>query len=388
MGEHEDGALVDDAASQVVQQAQARLVGVVHIVDDQEHSGARRGDPHQLGGRHEQPLVHGLAAPIEVATGQGPADLAPVLVAQRVQEGRVPPAEVVERLEHRGVWPWSLHRRRLTAADLPVSPPCEGRGHVEHRGLADAGRPGDQHRGATSVSGGVEDRAQPVAHVTPTEEADRPSLSPSIRASRGNRGSRGRLARDQLLEFGAQQRRPGTGGGAQLVLQGLLEPLELHQRAAPVTAGGEGASHGQVRPLVRRILREYRVPAAEQAQQREVPVPDPRSRLLEPCLVGLLGQERAAVPPKRLLGRLGVGIAQGPVREPDEVVQVDRDVVASREQGDQLAAQDERVGVPEGLAGVVGRLVQARCCHVGRDVGPEHVQRLLAVEPTAVAESE
>ena len=36
----------------------------------------------------------------------------------------------------------------------------------------------------------------------------------------------------------------------------------------------------------------------------------------------------------------------------------------------------------------MSRLVQARCCCVGRDVGPEQVQRLLAMEPPAVAESQ
>ena len=52
---------VDGAAREVVQQAQGGLVCLVQVVNDQQQTGPRGREPHQLGGRDEQPLVAGLA---------------------------------------------------------------------------------------------------------------------------------------------------------------------------------------------------------------------------------------------------------------------------------------------------------------------------------------
>ena len=81
MGQHQHDPLVDRAAGEVVQQAQRRLVGVVDVVDDEEQPGPGGRHAHQLGRRDEQPLVAVLAGPAEIASGQGPLDLGPVVVA-------------------------------------------------------------------------------------------------------------------------------------------------------------------------------------------------------------------------------------------------------------------------------------------------------------------
>lgn len=71
------------------------------------------GQPYELGGGHEQPLVTGLAAPGDVPAGQRPLDLA-VDLLQPVEQGGMASAQVAERLERRGVGP-----RASTAAAVP-----------------------------------------------------------------------------------------------------------------------------------------------------------------------------------------------------------------------------------------------------------------------------
>ena len=60
-GNHD--VVVEAGAGQVVQQAQTRVVGIVDVVDDQEHTVCGRGEAQQFGGGDEQPLVSGLTRP-------------------------------------------------------------------------------------------------------------------------------------------------------------------------------------------------------------------------------------------------------------------------------------------------------------------------------------
>jgi hypothetical protein len=98
--QHEDDAFVDRTAREVVQETQRGLVGVLQVVDHQQQSGTRPGDPHELGGRDEESLVAGLACPAEVAPREGALDLDPVVVAQGVEQRRVSAAQATQRLQH------------------------------------------------------------------------------------------------------------------------------------------------------------------------------------------------------------------------------------------------------------------------------------------------
>ena len=91
----------------------------MHVVDDEEEPPARCCEAHQLGGGDEQPLVAGLAGPWHVLTGERSLELGPELVGEPVEQGWVPPAQVTERFEHRGVWPRPLDFRGGSLADAP-----------------------------------------------------------------------------------------------------------------------------------------------------------------------------------------------------------------------------------------------------------------------------
>ena len=63
MADGDDDALVDAGTGQVVQKAQAGVVGVVDVVDDQEHTVGGGGQAEQFGGGDEQSLMSGLTSP-------------------------------------------------------------------------------------------------------------------------------------------------------------------------------------------------------------------------------------------------------------------------------------------------------------------------------------
>ena len=63
VADDDEGAFPADAPGEVVQQAEAGLVRLVHVVDGEQQTGARRREPQQLGRGNEQPLVGALAAP-------------------------------------------------------------------------------------------------------------------------------------------------------------------------------------------------------------------------------------------------------------------------------------------------------------------------------------
>ena len=125
--------LTDRAAGQVVEQPQRRLVGLVDVIDQQQEPVPGRREPEQLGRGDEQALVGGLAAPGDLAAGQGAPQLVAVRVVQPVQQRRVSAAEVRERLEHRGVRPGALDGRGAATGDPPAAPGGVGGHQVEHR---------------------------------------------------------------------------------------------------------------------------------------------------------------------------------------------------------------------------------------------------------------
>ncbi len=169
--QREQHRLVHGTPGQVVQQPQRRLVRLLDVIHHQQQAVARGREAHQLGGGDEEPLVPGLAAPGHVPAGQGALDLQPVDVVETVEQGRVLAAQVAERLEHRGVGPRTLHRRRGATAGPPATAVSQRLGQPEHGGLADAGRPGDEQGAAPASLGALEVLAHPVTDVAAAEQS-------------------------------------------------------------------------------------------------------------------------------------------------------------------------------------------------------------------------
>ena len=112
------------------------------------------------------------------------------------------------------------------------------------------------------------------------------------------------------------------------------------------------------------------------------------ARFVGPWLVGVVGQQGAAVPAQRLSGEGLVLALQGPPGGSAELADVDLDVVAAGEEEDQLLAQDEGPAVAQGTPGVVRRLVETGPGGVPRQARPQGVDHLLAVQPAVAAQGE
>ena len=126
MADGDDDALVEAGAGQVVQQAQAGVVGVVDVVDDQEHTVGGGGEAKQFGGGDEQSLVSGLASPAGVGAGERPVDLLAVGVGETVEEGGMAAAQVGERFDDRRIRPCSFDGRGRAVASTPAAPHRRG----------------------------------------------------------------------------------------------------------------------------------------------------------------------------------------------------------------------------------------------------------------------
>ena len=118
--EHDAHALLTSRTSDVVQQPEAGVVGVVDVVDGQQQAVGRRREPDELSGSHEQPLMRRAARPRQLCAGQGAVDLLTMAVREPVEQGRVAAAHVSERLDHRRVRPRAFDRRRCAVTDTQV----------------------------------------------------------------------------------------------------------------------------------------------------------------------------------------------------------------------------------------------------------------------------
>ena len=254
---------------------------------------------HQLRRSDEQPLVAGLPGPAEVAASQGSFELGPVVVAQRVQQRRMSTAERAERLEDRRVGPGALHRRGATAGDLPAPPAGHRVGQVEDRRLAHSGRPCDQHRDPPSGGRLVEDRADPVADASPPEEpgapSPRPAAAPCVARSRGAAALRSSSARRRTASA------PGEAPSS---------------RCNACSSRSSWTSAPRTSPPADRSLARARCAASSAGSSARTSSHRPSSRrrsrcwwraalasIIGPRLVRVVGQQRAGVPPKRLLGQ-------------------------------------------------------------------------------------
>ncbi len=114
-------ALGGGAAGQVVDEAQAGLIGFVKVVEHEHGAAVGGGEPQQLGDGHEEPLVSALAAPVQVGTGQGPLDLGPVVVVEPVEQGGMAPAEIGDGLQDRRIGPGAFDGGGHAVAGSPPS---------------------------------------------------------------------------------------------------------------------------------------------------------------------------------------------------------------------------------------------------------------------------
>ena len=109
-----------------MQQAQAGVVGVVDVIDDQEHTVGGGGEAEQLGGGDEQSLVSGLASPTGIGADERPVDLLAVRVGETVEQGGMAAAQVGERFDDGRVGPRSFDGRGGAVAGTPAAPHRQG----------------------------------------------------------------------------------------------------------------------------------------------------------------------------------------------------------------------------------------------------------------------
>ena len=116
MREHDAHPLAARRPGEVVQQAQAAVVGVMHVVDGEQYALPCRGQLEQFGRGEEEPLVGALPGPRGRRPVPRPVDLVPVRAGQAGEQPGILPAHAGERLEDRGVGPRSLDRGRGSVA--------------------------------------------------------------------------------------------------------------------------------------------------------------------------------------------------------------------------------------------------------------------------------
>ena len=221
VGHHQGHTLVRRGPGEVVEEAQAGLVGIVDVVDGEQQPLPRRRQPDELGGGHEEPLVAPIPAPGHLPTRQRPVDLDPVGVVEAVEEGDVAAADVGQRLEHRRIGPRALHRGRRALPDPEALLGRQLAGSGQQRRLPDAGRARHEQRPAATrgrlgqrpTERGLLRVAPDQLLVGPRARARRPApgrgaRSPQDQVARRARGSaRGPCARTGGARRGGRRRR-------------------------------------------------------------------------------------------------------------------------------------------------------------------------------------
>jgi hypothetical protein len=165
---------------------------------------------------------------------------------------------------------------------------------------------------------------------------------------------------------------------AELALQRPVQPLELAQGGTPVPARGVLAHQRQVGLGVGRVGLDQLGPAAGLAQHPQLQQVQPVAGRLGPRLVAVVGQQLPAVPVGGGRGRDGITAVErvaGQLLEPVGV----HGHRAVREQQHVLLAQRDAVRA-ERPPREVGRLVQPGHRLGRRDVRPQRVHHLLAVQ--------
>ena len=242
--------------------------------------------------------------------------------------------------------------------------------------LPTPGGPDTSSAAAAAVVGLVQAGADPVTGLA---AADQPRA--------GLRRADGTAAGRQRREHrGAQLLRGRARRGAELTADGLVEALELPQRSALVALVRPPPGDGEVRLLVGGIGLQDLLPPTGQPQQLQVQQAQRLAGLLRPRLVEVVGQQRPAVQAERLGGPLGGPRSQGGLGLGAVPRGVDDDLGPGPERHDVVAEHHGRGAVgPERPTGEVSGLVQPRHGRLGRRVGPQEVDDLVAVQSSARA---
>ena len=112
VAEHDAHALGCGRPRDVVQQAKARVVRIVDVVDRQQKAVRPRREAHELGHSDEQSLVGAPTSPGRLRAGQRAVDLLAMMVGEAVEQRGVAPAHVGERLDDGRVRPRTFDRSR------------------------------------------------------------------------------------------------------------------------------------------------------------------------------------------------------------------------------------------------------------------------------------
>ncbi len=138
-------------------EAQARVVRVVDVVDREEQAVRRRREANELGDRDEQSLVGAASRPGHLGAAEGSVDLLPMHVGEAVEQRRMLPAHVRECLDDRCIRPRSLDRRRGAVSHAKAHLSGAVRDRLDQHALADTRDAVHDHR-APSAGCSLEQR--------------------------------------------------------------------------------------------------------------------------------------------------------------------------------------------------------------------------------------
>ena len=308
----------------VVQEAEAGVVGVVDVVDGEQEAVRRRRQADEFGRGDEQLLVGALAGPRDLRSGERPIDLVAVMIGEAVEQRRMTPAHIGERLHDRRVRPRPLDRCRRAVTDPEVQLLRPRRDRGEQRRLPDSGGTADEQR-AAAPRRGVEQRTLGDRQLAVAADH-------RLVASR----------HDVVLgeQPVTERQRFASGNHTQLASQRAVHAFELAQGGVAIAVRRVATHECEMGELVARVELDHRLPLTVEAQQVEMAEPQLLAALLGPRLVAVLRQQLAAVHRERLAGRVPVLVDEGAAGEILELHDVDGRVGVG-EEDDVVTAQHQ-----------------------------------------------
>ena len=208
-------------------------------------------------------------------------------IGERAGQLRAPLGQRIKRLHERRVRRPALLLAGGTAQRVEVELLGLGEHGLDETRLADPERARDEQRAAVCGRGAPE-RGGRGAEL---------AFTPFDRGMEEPDGADRRAARQFALE---RQRLLGGLGAQPREL--VAQEAELARGGRPVAARHVSAHECAVGPLVGWVLGQHVVPATLRAHHREAALPQARARGEQPLLVGLVGQQLAAV------GRIVAGL--------------------------------------------------------------------------------
>ena len=243
------------------------------VVDRQQQTLRGRRQSYELCRGHEEPLVRALAGPLDLGSGESPVDLLAVMIGQAVEQGRMAPADVGERLDDRRIRPGALDRRRraVTDSEVELLRPCADR--LQQRRLAHAGGTAED-QGSASAGSRVDqcllgDRQLEIA-------TDQRVVTARCHVVLGQQPI-------------AQRQRLTSGRHTELAPQGAVQSFELAKSSVTIAVGRMATHECEVGQLIAGVELDDSVPPAVEAQEVEMPEPELLATLFDPELVPIFG---------------------------------------------------------------------------------------------------